>query len=835
MPEAFPAPEEIFSLPLTAHGSGTGATTRLLAADLGPAKGGIPILAVVRETEDLMELVIMDMATGKAIRETHLEATGFAKLSAGPHFTAIVSTGHGFEMPEAYPKQATSLPTPKLHIFETDTLASVTWSPPSPEEQATVFALSGRLLAYVTDQAPVYAGSSGRGSIVHARSATTQLTEDDPLAPAMAHRQTSQEMVLSSAMAVGGFAARGVWGGMKAGMKLANQARTRHLSNSAPSEVNYSMDDKPDMMEGTTGVHGQSDASSIDSGSSEAKDLNNARTKRCRASWIKVVDLSPRGGGPPTEVAHFQLPPSRLALPNLPASPSSRAQPDDQSGPVVSFLSFSPTGTTLFAAPQHGRSFHILDIRPAEVAKTGETNTRGTVWHTYELRRGHTRASVQDAQWSPDGRFISITTGKGTVHIYAIHPAGGPVGIKTHTTPTVSNPGATQPLSFQLMSMAQFRAQPDQSGRGESANEISIVPTAASFGQQIALPRKDGMRQDIFMFRGPREVNTVRITLRPPGRADKPGPSSPEATAKRSGALSEMLRRRMPSGSNSDMDVTCEVKKRWILPERSNEDAALLLENLRNDKQNESVRVTRTLALAEINTYSPSSRSLPVSIYQSRQISFFAARPTDEYSPLSVMDPEAREKRLTFRPEVTPSPGLVGAIVPQSFDEPLLSALHTIIEDTPAPRIPGLPNGPTRAQHWTAFPIRQFASGIGDGVERIRREYTKAQQIRGIRRSNEGHVNQLSFEEDVVFPASVTDGGESSPSSGAMPDELLATSSTDDQEWGDKWEEEYRRAVEDDGSPEELILGVMDEEAEDRRKWEERRRRMTKDFEPKAA
>ena len=89
----------------------------------------------------------------------------------------------------------------------------------------------------------------------------------------------------------------------------------------------------------------------------------------------------------------------------------------------------------------------------------------------------------------------------------------------------------------------------------------------------------------------------------------------------------------------------------------------------------------------------------------------------------------------------------------------------------------------------------------------------------------------LSFEDDAVF-ADDLEGeegieSESSPMSSGLP----TTEPEGDEEWGVRWEDEYRQAVEDDGGPDDLVLGLMDEQQEERRKWVERQRGLAKEFE----
>jgi hypothetical protein len=92
----------------------------------------------------------------------------------------------------------------------------------------------------------------------------------------------------------------------------------------------------------------------------------------------------------------------------------------------------------------------------------------------------------------------------------------------------------------------------------------------------------------------------------------------------------------------------------------------------------------------------------------------------------------------------------------------------------------------------------------------------------------------LSFEDDAVF---AEDGGgngngsESSPMSSGIPTTEPELDVEGDEEWGVRWEDEYRKAVEEDGGPDDLVLGLMDEQQEERRKWVEKQRGLAKAFE----
>ena len=266
--------------------------------------------------------------------------------------------------------------------------------------------------------------------------------------------------------------------------------------------------------------------------------------------------------------------------------------------------------------------------------------------------------------------------------------------------------------------------------------------------------------------------------------------------------------------------------------------------------------LTVSLARAEIQTHIMSTRIMPKSIYLSHQMDFLAARAIDEYSPLSILDPEARTGRLLFREEVEAHAAAEpGSPVIKSFDEPLMTALHSIMDSPPDTQLPGLPNGHRKYWQSATIPIRHVASGLGEGVGKVRREYVRAQHIRQKRRASEVAANKLSFEEDVVLPppaaqlsgsalddvplspdrergfdVAADNGSGSLPSSGAPSHSTDSSNETPLEGWTEEWEEEYAKAVEDDGAPEELVLGLMDEEQEERRRWMEKREDMKREW-----
>ncbi|KAK9875808.1 hypothetical protein WA026_009594 [Henosepilachna vigintioctopunctata] len=101
--------------------------------------------------------------------------------------------------------------------------------------------------------------------------------------------------------------------------------------------------------------------------------------------------------------------------------------------PVAS-LKFDPSGMLLVTADVKGYDFHVFRIHPHPIA-----SCLSSVHHLYILHRGDTTSRVQDMCFSPDSRWVTVSTRRGTTHVFPITPYGGPVGVRTHTTKHVVN------------------------------------------------------------------------------------------------------------------------------------------------------------------------------------------------------------------------------------------------------------------------------------------------------------------------------------------------------------------------------------------------------------
>ncbi|WVF68008.1 hypothetical protein IAT40_002770 [Kwoniella sp. CBS 6097] len=892
VPESFFAPEEIISLPSIKYDKATIRSSLEGVAGEMQAKGpeSIQSMALLDNHSDQergqlvamtaftpstrkavlgsLALIVIDLKTGAAVRRIDLGQGAVAGVHSSSRVIAVTI----------------SHPTPSIHLFNSLTYeplscGPITSLPCDPRTALPVVSLSGRLLAFATSDAPHAPGADGLGTIITASSSrasrSASSSSERSHRPSSNGNDSSQAALLSSAVEIGGGVARGVWAGLKMGAQAANRARSTRLATSAPADSGSLLGDSD-----SDGVFG-SEARSLEE--SSVLEEHVPPTTAVGGEWIKVVDLFPRPSArnrrrniarsystsrremtPAAEegddirphdlevIAHFRLPRSSVLPLDAPHTPRRRS--NERIHPVT-YISFSPDGTQLFAAPSEGKSFHILEIHPAGINKNevrGEV--KGQVWHLYELRRGHTAASVRQVSWDQQGRWVGVGTGKGTVHIFPVSPLGGPASASTHATAKRVNPTQLHPLSSVVAPIARLRPRRSP---GDSTSDFTAAGSTNSeaafvFGHHQKHPLHKSMYcQDVMIYRPQfSALEVTRISVEPvshPARSTETGEN--RSLQRRGSALTEMMRNKA-FGEPGDLTSESGIKAAWTLPTGIDD---LVLWTTSEDISHPKTRVTpgirsRSLARAEIQTHSNSPQLLPSSVYLSRQVDFFAFRAIDEYSPLSVLDIEARTRRLIYRPEVEARPFSPGSA---SFDEPLLNAMHSVIEERPRPQIPGLPNGNGQpGRRWPAsIPIRTVTAGLGEGVDRVRREYVRAQNIRTKRRlrhESEKASNSLSFEEDAVLPprsvASHTDGGDldidaddldsaSSPSSGLLPASLGNTEhSEEDDEWSAEWEEEYRKAVEDDGPPDELVLGLMDEEEEERRKWEVRRERLKREY-----
>eukprot|EP00294_Goniomonas_avonlea_P000723 CAMPEP_0114547436 /NCGR_PEP_ID=MMETSP0114-20121206/4464_1 /TAXON_ID=31324 /ORGANISM="Goniomonas sp, Strain m" /LENGTH=903 /DNA_ID=CAMNT_0001731993 /DNA_START=105 /DNA_END=2812 /DNA_ORIENTATION=+ len=94
----------------------------------------------------------------------------------------------------------------------------------------------------------------------------------------------------------------------------------------------------------------------------------------------------------------------------------------------LSSLAFDPSGMLLATAPLDGHNINIFRLAPPP---PGTGAAHGVV-HVYSLVRGLTSSLIQDLSFSIDSRWVAVTSGRGTTHLFAINTDGSPATTSTH-------------------------------------------------------------------------------------------------------------------------------------------------------------------------------------------------------------------------------------------------------------------------------------------------------------------------------------------------------------------------------------------------------------------
>ena len=146
-------------------------------------------------------------------------------------------------------------------------------------------------------------------------------------------------------------------------------------------------------------------------------------------TWITVVDLLSNSSS--DEVHRFKV----------------------SSSKPVTRLQWGSDGSTLYYATSGGQTVTVYSVRPEPPGASGylgdgnpgrvprkSTQDIGVPWHIYDLHRGHSSANILSIVPSHDARWVAASTQRGTVHIFATNPYGGPADISSHVNGKVMNP-----------------------------------------------------------------------------------------------------------------------------------------------------------------------------------------------------------------------------------------------------------------------------------------------------------------------------------------------------------------------------------------------------------
>ncbi|RDX72115.1 Autophagy-related protein 18f, partial [Mucuna pruriens] len=141
----------------------------------------------------------------------------------------------------------------------------------------------------------------------------------------------------------------------------------------------------------------------------------------------------------------------------------------------ISALCFDPSGTILVTASDQGHNINVFKIIPG-YERVSASDTGPSYVHLYRLQRGFTNAVIQDISFSADSRWIMISSSRGTSHLFAINPQGGPVNIVSRSNSLTEKNG-------------QWGAMTNQAVRWphSSALEICKQQSFCATGPPIAL------------------------------------------------------------------------------------------------------------------------------------------------------------------------------------------------------------------------------------------------------------------------------------------------------------------------------------------------------------
>ncbi|KAK3084553.1 hypothetical protein FSP39_015274, partial [Pinctada imbricata] len=142
----------------------------------------------------------------------------------------------------------------------------------------------------------------------------------------------------------------------------------------------------------------------------------------------------------------------------------------------VAHMTFDSSGTLLLTSCKLGHNFHVFRIMSHPCG-----SSLGAVHHLYTLHRGETTAKVIDMCFSHDSRWVTVSTHRGTTHVFPVTPYGGQVSTRTHCSSRIVNRASRFHKSAGLDDM-------DHLGSGRHSPVLSGSPGSTSGGQYDNYP-----------------------------------------------------------------------------------------------------------------------------------------------------------------------------------------------------------------------------------------------------------------------------------------------------------------------------------------------------------
>lgn len=489
----------------------------------------------------------------------------------------------------------------------------------------------------------------------------------------------------------------------------------------------------------------------------------------------------------------------------------------------LTLLSINPNGTLILTSSSEGHSFHVFELRPPSLvgnstvrtsspSRTSRIDVRTTsnrgstlrasnpdlkVWHRYRLNRGLTVARTIAAQWSPDSRFVLVSTSRGTVHVYPVHPLGGKPTPESHLPGSVKNPKVLMPLSITVNTVARIKAprlpsngSKDDKMDGMEATEARLAastsPPNMLFVPMISLPMQ-GLSRSAKANTGTNSRTVALVLFYPhlhsvlqtnlhlsasPKTASPDAPLSTRVTSQAVSGLTQMMRNKgsaLPTFESEVLLARQEWQSQWplALEENTNEedvrvDLAKITASSNsafdNRKRNTSAHE------AEIESFSHAPGVLPRSIYLAQTVTFQVYPPTSASKQIDIARQFslgsfdiAKQQKVTVREEVSHR---FGSRAGEPFDESteLHSAMHTILDASnlsssnaggqgglsPSSNSPAFPNGygkSSTSSKWLPSPsLASLPIPIGISPSTVRQAATKVRKYSSSLRSPRLHA-----------------------------------------------------------------------------------------------
>ncbi|KAI9464881.1 hypothetical protein HD554DRAFT_2026168 [Boletus coccyginus] len=628
------------------------------------------------------------------------------------------------------------------------------------------------------------------------------------------------------------------------------------FSRSAPAASSGNRDHNQVHGNNHTHLRGATTGDATPSGGAEdGRDASLHRNRSAPGAYVKVLDLGPLVNSlmssHPQVIAEFV---------------AAKHQP-------ISHLTFTHDGNSILVGPKDGQVVRVFQLRRhAHVLRRTPSplGLEDAPWHVYSLRRGRTSAVIQDMEVSPDGRWVAVGTGKGTVHVFAINPYGGQPDLRSHMDTKIWNVDKPQPLSVELTPIVRLRSTRATGADGFHSDlsftfvrarprvaRISLHPTSShrqhNFKDVLVFDASGGVlslrritleqrpRESGIPFSSPMASLATSISLPGvggAGRLSAPPPIRDEAR-KRSGLTQQMLEGATELVAKESTVATWQLKRRhdwgevkYVVHQRWGSAKAW----------NVQVRYFSSLAHAELSTCARTPGLVPRSIYLSHQFLFYTlgedyhalirrhrlaisgakidVRKEVEASAFAVSTEAHFVEDLAFssdHPHARSHPHSHGhhmhAHGPSSFDEPLASAMSAeMAYDRHRATIPMLPNGAAqqsvRARTGTSWSGIWNARGIIWVMEGVGGMIRR--EMDRVRRERVMGDARGDDEEGVPleFDEQDEDFGEGAPV-GNRDDEGERDGDAEDL-WR-AWSEEDRLAV-DEAETFDDVLGIMDED-----------------------